>query len=104
MPLLGGANEVVVGDVQPPPQLLEAYHILVAVGLGIGAPGLGRLLHLQAVLVRAGQEVHLVAQRAVIAGQHVRQDGRVGVTDVRQVVHVVDWRSNVELGHGSASI
>ncbi len=78
-------------------------------------PGLGRLLHLQAMLDRAGEEVHLVAQGAVVARQHVRQDGRVGVPsgrslalrarpDVRQVVHMVDGCGDVELGHGSASI
>ena len=54
---LGGADEVVVGDVQPLPRLVEQRGDRVGEVLRRQARGLGGLLDLQAVLVGAGQEL-----------------------------------------------
>ena len=62
--------------------------------------GLGRPLHLEAVLVGAGEEEGVVAEQPVPPGQGVGGDRRVGVADVGHVVDVVDRRRHVEAGHG----
>ncbi len=97
---LGGADVVVVGDVELVPRLAEQR----AVGVGPlrrgDAPRLGGTLHLEAVLVGAGEEDHVVAPEPAPAGQHVGRDRGVRVPDVGRVVHVVDGRGDVEgLGH-----
>ena len=60
---------------------------------------LGRPLHLQPVLVGAGEEADVVAEQPVPARQGVGGDRRVGVADVGHVVDVVDRRGHVEPGH-----
>ncbi len=94
------ADVEVVADAQPFPDLGEARAQLVAVFLRAHAPLLGRLLHLLAVLVRAGQKERRVPEQAVVAREHVGQHRRVGVAQVRLVVDVVNWRGNVEARHG----
>ena len=95
----GGADEVVVGDVQPSPRLGELRGDAVGELLR-GEPGrLGSLLDLEAVLVGAGEELHLVAEEAVPAGDCVADDGRVGVPEVRLRVDVVDRCRHIEPGH-----
>ena len=59
-----------------------------------GDPG-----HLRGVLVDPGQEERLGATLALVAGQDVRRDRRVGVPDVRGRVHVVDRRRDVVALH-----
>ena len=100
---LGGADEVVVGDVEAVPRGPEPGGVAVGLLLG-GEPGLlGRLGHLQAVLVGAGEEVRVVAEQAVPAGERVGDHRRVGVPDVGRVVDVVDRRRDVEaVGHPSS--
>ena len=98
---LGGANEVVVGDVELPPRLLEPLAGAVGHRARVEPEGLGRLLHLQPVLVRAGEVEDVVAEEPVPPRDGVADQGRVGVTDVRRVVDVVDGRRDVETRHGS---
>ena len=93
---LGGADEVVVADVEQLPGLAEAGAGAVGLLLGGDAVGLGRALHLEAVLVGAGEEEDVVAEQAVPAGEGVGGDRRVGVPDVGHVVHVVDRGGHVE--------
>src|SRR5690606_770315 len=72
---------------------------LVGQRLRLEAAGGGRLLHLEAVLVGAGQKAGVVADRAVKAGERVGHDGGVGVAEVGDVVHVVDGSCDVEAAH-----
>jgi hypothetical protein len=100
--LLGGADEVVVGDVQLGPGGLPPLHDLVGPGLRVEPAGLGRPGHLLAVLVGPGEEQHPVPVGTTPTRQHVGRDGGVGVADVRQVVDVVDRGGELEgvlLGH-----
>ena len=77
--LVGGADEEVVGDVQPRHQRLEALGVAVGELLGLEplrARGVGDRL---AVLVGAGEEEHVLAALAHVAGEHVGGDRRVRV-------------------------
>ena len=80
---LGGADEVVVGDVQPLPRVDELRGDRVGELLRRQARGIGGLLDLQPVLVGAGEELHVVAEQPVPAGERVADDGGVGVAEVR---------------------
>ena len=59
---------------------------------------LGDLRDRLAVLVRAREEEHVLAALAVVPGEDVGPDRRVGVPEMRRRVHVVDGRRHVE-GH-----
>jgi len=72
------------------PGPLKANDHLVGVALGIHAPAPGRLLHLLTMLVGAGEEKGLYTAQPGIAGQHIGQDGGVGMAQVGLVVDVVD--------------
>ena len=57
---------------------------------------LGRLLHLQAVLVGAGQEEHVLAVEPLEARQRVGGDDLVGMADMRLAVRIEDRGGDVE--------
>ncbi len=100
---LGGADVVVVGDVEAVPRGAEQRAVAVGPLERGDVVRLGRPLDLEAVLVGAGEEHDVVAPEAPPAGQHVGRDRRVRVPDVGRVVHVVDGRGDVEgLRHGAA--
>ncbi len=101
---LGGADEVVVGDVEVGPGRGEPGRELVGPlerrdALLLGGPG-----HLLAVLVGAGQEEDVVTDQPVPAGQGVGVDRRVGVPHVGRVLDVVDRRGDEVAGHCPASV
>ncbi len=96
MPVLGGADEIVVDRVhgfqhrqpglghQPVHPLLRGH-----------ATCFGRALHLRAVLVHPGQVPNLLPALAVPTGEHIARSGRVRVPDVRRIVDVIDRRGDV---------
>jgi hypothetical protein len=93
---IGGADELVVRDAEFLPCILERRCQIVdeglrsLVGLGGGAD------HLDAVLVRSGQEIGRFTALAVITGQAVGEHLLVRVAEVRPAVHVVDRGGDVE--------
>ncbi len=96
---LGRADEVVVGDVERLPGRGETGGDAVGELLRRLARRGRRLLDLEPVLVRAGEELDIIAEQPVPPGHGVADDRRVGVPDVRLVVHVVDRRRRVEPAH-----
>ena len=97
--VVGCADEAVVGDVHELPEVEDtalALHDVVHELLRRNARGLGLLLYLLAVLVRAGEEHHVVAAHSLIARDGVRRDGAVGVADVQLVGRIVDRCGDVE--------
>ena len=96
--LLGGANEVVVGDVESFPSLLEERGDGVGKGLWAHPSGIGRLLDLQAVFVGAGEQVHVVAEEAVPARDRIGNDRGVSVSEVRLGVDVINRCRCTECG------
>ena len=97
MALVGGADEVVVIHIHQFPQILDACHDLVHIGLRGHALGLGLALDLLAVLVRAGEEVGVIAFQLLEAGGGVGGDAAIGVADVQVVAGVVNRRGDVVL-------
>ena len=97
--IVRGADEAVVRDVH---QLPEIKHALLAGDdvvhelLRRDAGGFGLVLDLLAVLVGAGEEHHVVAAQALVAGDRVARDGAVGVADVELRGGVVDRRGDIK--------
>ena len=97
----GGADEIVVGQAQFRGERLPTDGQFIAVGLRGFALGVGGLLDFLAMLVEAGQEKNLLAERAAGAGDDVRDDLFVGVAEMRLAVHVVDRGGQVKaFAHG----
>ena len=96
---LGRADEVGVGDVQPGPRVdvlrRDAIHELTR----RLADRLGRLLHLEPVLVGARDEPDVLAEQPVPPRERIADDRRVGVAEVRLGRHVVDGGRRIEPAH-----
>ena len=80
---VGGADEPVEGDVELFLQPLEHVGVAPRQLGGRDALRRGRLGHLQAVLVGAGQEADVEAVEALEPGDRVGRDVLVGMPDVR---------------------
>ena len=106
MPFLRRADEVVVGEAKRLVHGAEASRVAVGQGAWGKAFLGGRLLHLESVLVGAGEEEHVLAVEALEASDGVGGDGLVGVADVGRPVGVGDGGGDVELllpAHGRRS-
>src|SRR4029453_12824770 len=89
-------DEVVVGDVEDLPRLAERragliHELLRGKTLRLRGPH-----DVQAVLVDPGQKDDIVVPESPPSCQHVTRDRRVGVTDVRHVVRIIDRSRHVE--------
>ncbi len=91
----GGADEIIVGNIEGLPEFLETQHGGVALFLGRDADLFGGLLDFLPVFVGAGQEKRRHALFAMIAGQYVAEHGGVGMADVRLVIDVIDRGGDV---------
>ena len=92
---LGGADEAVVRDVERSSISWNRSALRVA-SSGRQLLGFGGLLHLQAVLVGAGEEEHVLAVEPLEARDRVGGDRLVGVADVRHAVGIGDRGRDVE--------
>ena len=92
---VGGADELVVGDVHQVPDALDLVCDAVDELFGRLAGGLGLFFDLLAVLVGARLKAHVVALVAAEARDGVRQHDLVGVADVRLARGVGDRRGDV---------
>ena len=105
MPLLSGADKVVVGDVEHLPSVAETLADAVAKLLRIHAHLIRGLENFLAVLVRAREEVGVEAVEAVVARQKIGYHRGVGVAHVGLGVGVVDRRGDVEcFAHGASGV
>ena len=95
--LVRGADEVVVVHIHQFPQVFDARHDLVHVGLRGHALGSCLALDLLAVLVSAGEEVGVIALQLLEAGGGVGGDAAIGVADMQVVAGVVNGRGDVVL-------
>ena len=69
--------------------------------LRVHAAGFRRLRHFLTVLVSAGQKQHVVARKPMISGKHVRNNGRIRVSQMRLVVYIVYRGCYVEPPHST---
>ena len=99
MARLGGANEVVVGDLQQLGSVSEQHARGVDLFLGRHPVGLRRPLNLETVFVGSRQHHRVVAQQAMPSSKRIGVDGCIGVADVGCVVDVVDRRGDVVRAH-----
>ena len=104
MAVFRGADEIVVGGVENLGHFAEARRQAVAQLARRDAFAAGRLLHLDAVLVRAREEINIAAVEPVEAGDDVRGDQLVSVANVGRAVGVADRSRDVigllNVGHG----
>ena len=97
---LGRADEVVVRDVERAATPTRNCGAITSANcLRREARCVGRLLDLEAVLVGTGEEVDVVAEQPVPAGERIADDRRVRVSEVGLGVHVVDGCGQVEAAH-----
>jgi hypothetical protein len=96
VPRLGRADEIILRHVESGHHV--AKHLRVAVGQGLGGEPFGRrrLLHLEAMLVGAGEKEYVLAVEPLEARDDVGRQRRVGVADVGGAVGIEDRRGNVE--------
>ena len=95
---VGSADEEVVAGGDLRRQRLEALRVLVGELLRLDARRAGGIGDGLAVLVGAGEKEHGLAALAVVTRHHVRGDRRVGMSEMRRRVDVIDRRGHIE-GH-----
>ena len=96
---IGSARKHIVADVKLVPQVFKfsAYAVCVLLwALAVLSCG---LLDLLAVLVGARFKKHLVSLQAVKSSHRIGDDRRVCVTDMRDVVYVINRRHYVFFHH-----
>src|SRR6188472_292760 len=89
------SDECIVRNIQAFPEMLKLRGELVTMRLRIDSRLYRGLLHLLSVLVEAGQEKDIMSTEPPIARKHIGGDGRIGVSDMRDIVHVIDRGSDV---------
>ena len=92
---VGRADELVVARSHQVPDALDLARGAIHVGFRRNALGLGLVLDLLAVLVRAGLEEDIIALIAFIPRDGVRQYRLIGVADMRLAGSVSDCRGDV---------
>ena len=100
VPRLRRPDVVIIGDAHPVPELAKAVRYLIGKLLRSDAGRGRRALNLLPMLVCPRQKQGVVAKQAMSPGEHVRDQRRVGVPNVRARVHVVDGRGEVKLPGG----
>src|SRR5262249_36960396 len=96
-----GSDKGVVGDLQTFPGFLELSGDFIAVTLWILVVSGSGLGNFGPMLNGAGEKKNLQAVATVPARQNIAGDGRIRVSDVRHIVHVVDRCGNKKLVHVS---
>ena len=90
-----GADEIIIGKAERRGQVAEMLADLIREGLRFH-PRIARgLFHLLAMLIRAGQEKHLMARQPPPARQHIRRHRGIGVAHMRLVIHIINGRGDV---------
>ena len=86
----GGSNEIVVFDVQTRPDLLEIFRQPIDILSDRHTLFSGGRRNFCRVFVCAGQEKCILTLESMIARSNIGHDRRIGVTDMRHIVDVVD--------------
>ena len=95
MAFLGGADEVVGGEIHRAEKIAKALRHLIGKGLWIDAFILGGFFHFLTVFIGSGEELDVKAVQALEPRQHIAGQRGIGVPDVGHVVDVIDRRGDV---------
>ena len=104
MALLGGADEVGVGDIETFPGLHKQRSDVVSKLLRRNAGGIGRLLNLETMLIGACEEVNFFAEESMPPSKCVADDCCVRVPEMGLRVHVIDRCRQIEATHALQAI
>jgi hypothetical protein len=94
--VFGGANEIVIRELEAGGETFPVLGEVVAVLLRVFALGVGGLLDLLAVFVKAREEKGLSAEGGLDAGDDVRNHLFIGMPEVGLPIYVVDGSGDVE--------
>ena len=100
MIVVRGADETVVGNVHQLPKIFHApltFHNVVHKFLRADAGLAGFVFNFLAMLVRSGEEHHVKALQALVAGDGVSGHGAVGMADVQLVAGIINRRGDIKL-------
>jgi hypothetical protein len=97
MSLLGGANEIVVGNVEPHPELLESLMKFIDMFLRAHTNVIGGLLDFLPMLIGAGQKKDFNPFETFVTGNYIRRDGGVGMAYMGDIVHVINRSGDIKL-------
>ena len=92
---LGGSHKAVVGRVHEVPDSLDLRGDLIHIGLRRHAGILCLALNLLTVLVRSGLKIYVIALFALKAGNRVRQNNLIGISDVRLAGSIGNRRRDI---------
>ena len=94
---VGGANEVVVGNIHSGPKIFEPLGDFVDELLRSHFFGGGVLLDFLAVLIGSGQEIRIKTTHPFAADDDIAHGGAISVSQMRGCAGVIDWGCDVEL-------
>ena len=92
---LGGPHKAIVGCVHEVPDALNFRRYLVDIGLRRHAGIFCFALNLLTVLVRSGLKIYIIALFALKAGNRVRQNNLIGISDVRLAGSIGNRRRDI---------
>ncbi len=91
------ADKDVIGDVERSPNLLNIRNNLIAKSLWVLPRGFSLALDFLPVLIGTRKKTNVFAQHALIAGNGIRNNGSISMTNVNVGVSVVDGCCDVIL-------
>jgi hypothetical protein len=90
------SDKGIVRDVEPFPEILKLGCQLVAMDLRVDA-GFGcGLLNLLSMFIEPREKENVFPSQTPVASQNIGSHGRIGVADMRHVVHVINRGRDVE--------
>ena len=95
--LIGGADKAVVGNIHELPELFEAAGDHIGIFLGGLASLRGVAFYFLTVLIRSGQEKHIMPRHSLVAGERIGIDRAVSMPDVRVGARVIDGGRDIIL-------
>src|SRR5712675_2127615 len=96
MAFRGGADKVVISELELAGKCFPGRREIVAVLLWLLSFGDRGLLHFLAVFVQAGEKKDLLAEAASGAGAHIRDDFLIGMAEGWMSIDVIDGGGDVE--------
>ena len=97
MTLVRRADEVAVINVHQLPQILDARDDMIDILLRGHAGFLRLALDFLTMLIRSGQEKHIIARLLLEARHGIRRSRTIAVTDMQIIARIINRRRNIKL-------